>query len=62
MLNVTPDNAPTNPTYLKAWIDYNNDGSFDVSELVLNESGVGENILSDSLTIPNDASQMSLFE
>lgn len=57
VLNVTPDNAPTNPTYLKAWIDYNNDGSFDVSELVLNESGVGENILSDSLTIPNDASQ-----
>ena len=56
-INVIPDNAPTNPFYINAWIDYNDNGSFEENELILEANGTGETEKSESFTIPNEATQ-----
>ncbi len=45
----------TNNSYLKAWIDYDNSGSFDVGELVYDELNLGGADDSANVTIPSDA-------
>lgn len=45
----------TNNSYLKAWIDYDNSGTFDAGELVYDELNIGGADDSANVTIPNDA-------
>ena len=45
----------TNPMSRKAWIDFNRDGNFDASELVLSESAAKTLVYTDSITIPFNA-------
>jgi hypothetical protein len=56
-INIIPDNAPTNQFYVNAWIDYDGNGSFEESELILNANGIGETKSTDSFTIPNNTTQ-----
>lgn len=55
-ISLTPGYSGTNyPEYFKAWIDFNQNGTFETSEKIYDSNGTTTTTVSGSFTVPNDA-------